>query len=92
MIKTFATAMALAIGLSTVGLPATAEAGPYFIFHEGHHRNFHGHLFFGPQFYYGPRVVFRHPGPCFGLRVRAEETGNPYWWHRFQVCRANHSY
>ena len=87
MIKTFAAVMALAIGLSTMALPGAAEARPRFFFYGPHFGAHHG-----PTFFYGPRLAFRHPGPCFGLRLRAEETGNPYWWHRFQVCRANHSY
>jgi len=28
-----------------------------------------------------------HAGSCNWLRVKAQRTGAPYWWHRYDVCR-----
>jgi len=47
--------------------------------HGHHHR--HGVRIFvaGPGFYgYG--------GSCHWLRLRALETGSPYWWQRYRFC------
>ena len=98
MIKHIAAALALAIGLSAVSAPASADIHGRFFFGLHHHGGFHRHIFFGgPRIFFGPRIIYQpvrffHPGPCYWLRVRAERTGDAYWWHQLQVCRAVHGY
>ena len=89
MLRKIATTVALAVGLGTAGLtalPATADARAFFFFHP-----FHEHLFFpGPFFFSGPRIVIEHRNrfdSCLWLFVKAEETGSPFWWSRFEDCR-----
>ena len=51
---------------------------------HGHHHHRHGLRIFvgsGPGFYgYG------YGGSCHVLRLRALETGSPYWWKRYRFC------
>jgi hypothetical protein len=49
--------------------------------HHGHHR--HGRFFYGPDvFVYGGN----YGDDCGWLYRRAQVTGSPYWWQRYQEC------
>ena len=37
-----------------------------------------------PFYFYGGYYY----GDCYWLRERAELTGSPYWWDRYELCRA----
>jgi len=71
--KTFALVLGAAVLLTG---PLTSIA----LAHGHHHR--HGVRILigaGPGFYgYG--------GACHWLKVRALETGSPYWWKRYRFC------
>jgi hypothetical protein len=73
-------------------------AGPR-IYHGGHgypgyayrHHGHHGHGFypygygFLPYYYYD----YGYYDDCAWLRRRAEVTGSPYWWRRYEACVYN---
>jgi hypothetical protein len=43
----------------------------------------------GFGFYFGPGYGYV-PASCEWLRLRALETGSPYWWRRYRACRAGY--
>jgi hypothetical protein len=68
-------------------------------FHGGRHfgfRRFHGGRHFGHRrfhrrhFHFRPFVYggfYYYGRSCRWLRWRAIETGSPYWWRRYHLCR-----
>jgi len=51
---------------------------------HGHYHHRHGVRIFvgGGSGYYG----YGYGGSCHWLRLRALETGSPYWWKRYRFC------
>ena len=100
MMRTLSLKLALAFGLGVAALgalPGTANAGVhfgggFFFFHPRPHIFFGPRIFFGPHLFFGERARMFHPGPCHGLRERAQFTGDPYWWHQYKICRWNHGF
>ena len=55
---------------------------------HGHHHHRHGVRIFiggGPGFY-GHYGHYGYGGTCQRLKLRALETGSPYWWKRYRFC------
>ena len=55
---------------------------------HGHHHHRHGVRIFiggGPGFY-GHYGHYGYGGSCQSLKLRALETGSPYWWKRYRFC------
>ncbi len=52
--------------------------------HDHHH---HNHFFVGFAGYpYYDDYGYDYGGGCGYYRVKARETGSPYWWHRYRDC------
>ncbi len=53
----------------------------------GGYRGYGGTRYFwgGLPFYFSGGYYY---GDCAWLRERAEDTGSPYWYHRYHLCRA----
>lgn len=61
-----------------------AGGHPHFGHHGGHFHDRHGRVFIGlggwdDGYGYGG-------GGCSYLHFKAEQTGRPYWWHRYHEC------
>lgn len=58
---------------------------------EAHHRHIHLGLFhhahvLRPRIVV-PLLVTGYVGGCYWLKVKAVDTGSPYWWGRYAACR-----
>jgi hypothetical protein len=64
--------------------------GPRFGGGGGHHHHHHGPrfrgLYYAPFVGYGAYYGSGYREGCGWLRRRAEATGSPYWWRRYEDC------
>ena len=71
--------------IAGAGLPvSTAHAKKIIIVKGGHHHHFR-HRFHGGLYLAAAPVVVG--GGCYWLKMRALNTGSPYWWSRYTDCR-----
>lgn len=73
---------ALTLAVVGGGLATPASAG-----HKHHHHGFR--VIIGAPVVYGGYGYSGYSGhrPCYWLYRKAQNTGSPYWWKRFQECR-----
>ena len=55
--------------------------------HVAHAVHIHGYRFAHRGHVRGGVVAYGYGPGCAWLHQRAVVTGNPYWWHRYRVCR-----
>lgn len=77
-----------AAGAAVPGVATPAEAKKIVIVKK----HFHGHHFHHRHRHFGHGLVLVGGGygSCYWMKARALETGSPYWWKRYHICRGDY--